>query len=485
MATQHAPTPLAAAPAPAPAPAPAAADPDPAPVPAAAPVPAPTVAAVPAPVPAQVVVNAPTDTTHAPAADFHALNQVEMREATASRHASRIPPPRRSGRIAAQNASPATPAASTTSPLPASRRPSGIPAPTPRRSERIAAQQASRAAPSAFSTLSAFFTRFERHGNLSDRTINDLHPLAFASSASKGDPDVMHLQDARKQPDWPQFKEAMSKEVEDFNQREHWRLVKRSSIDESKPYDIVNAVWSFKRKRSPTGELLKHKARLCAHGGQQTHGVTYWDTYSPVVNWFTLRSLLILSLVNGWHSRSIDFVLAFPQADIKTDVYMRLPYGFHVSTPGEWLLKLEKNVYGLKDAGRTWHEHLKEGLRARGFVPGLVDPCVFYKKDLILMIYVDDVICFSPKSELIDEFVASMKEEEPQKYVLEDLGDVTSYLGLKVKRDKAGTINLTQPHLIDNIITSAGFERQAINPVATPACEVLKKFPDSKSDTVK
>ena len=112
----------------------------------------------------------------------------------------------------------------------------------------------------------------------------------------------MHLNDARKQEDWSQFKDAMAKEVEDFNKRKHWRLVKKSSIDKSKPYDIVNAVWSFRRKRSPTGELLKHKARLCAHGGQQTQGVTYWDTYSPVVNWFTLRSLLTLSIVNGWHS---------------------------------------------------------------------------------------------------------------------------------------------------------------------------------------
>ncbi len=142
-------------------------------------------------------------------------------------------------------------------------------------------------------------------------------------------------------------------------------------------------------------------------------------------------------------------------------------------------------MYGLKDAGKTWHEFLKEGLIARGFKQGEVDPCVFYKEDLILMIYVDDVICFSPKAELIDEFVASMQRPEPQQYVLEDLGDVTSYLGLNVTHDKAGTITLTQPHLIDKIIKSAGFERRAINPVATPACEVLKKYPKSKSVSAK
>ncbi len=38
----------------------------------------------------------------------------------------------------------------------------------------------------------------------------------------------------------------------------------------------------------PAGEVIKHKAHLCAHGGQQIKGVTYTDTYSLVVNWFTL-----------------------------------------------------------------------------------------------------------------------------------------------------------------------------------------------------
>ncbi len=52
----------------------------------------------------------------------------------------------------------------------------------------------------------------------------------------------MHLNDARKQEDWSQFKDAMAKEVEDFNKRERCRLVKKSSIDKLKPYDIVNAV---------------------------------------------------------------------------------------------------------------------------------------------------------------------------------------------------------------------------------------------------
>ena len=93
----------------------------------------------------------------------------------------------------------------------------------------------------------------------------------------------------------------------------------------------------------------------------------------------------------------------------------------------------------------------------------------------------DDVIAFSPNPKKITEFVTSMQKEEPQSYVLEDLGDVTSYLGIQVHKSKAGMINLTQPHLISKILASAGFEQREINPALMPAAEVLKKYPDSKS----
>eukprot|EP00957_Ditylum_brightwellii_P149501 11385196-Ditylum_brightwellii.AAC.1 len=49
----------------------------------------------------------------------------------------------------------------------------------------------------------------------------------------------------------------------------------------------ILSIWGFKRKRFPSGELMKHKARLCAHGGMQQRGINFWETYSPVVNWIT------------------------------------------------------------------------------------------------------------------------------------------------------------------------------------------------------
>ena len=116
----------------------------------------------------------------------------------------------------------------------------------------------------------------------------------------------------------------------------------------------IQAIWSFKRKRYPDGTLNKHKARLCAHGGMQQWGVSYWETYSPVVNMLTVCLLLALCNIHGLESKSIDFVLAFPQADLDVDIWMELPTGIVVSGGDNesraYVMKLKKSLYGLKQA---------------------------------------------------------------------------------------------------------------------------------------
>ena len=77
-----------------------------------------------------------------------------------------------------------------------------------------------------------------------------------------------------------------------------------------KPPDVkaILAIWDFKQKRFPYGRINKHKARICAHGGMQKYGVNYWETYSPTVNWISVRFLMILSQVFELDTQAIDFV---------------------------------------------------------------------------------------------------------------------------------------------------------------------------------
>jgi hypothetical protein len=136
----------------------------------------------------------------------------------------------------------------------------------------------------------------------------------------------LHYNHAMQAEDSTEFKSAMVKEANDHTTRGPWVFWEKRNVPQG--HDILSAVWAFKRKQGiDTRAIYKHKARLNIRGGQQTHGMNYWETYSPVVNWFSIRLCLTFSLIFNWSTRQIDFVLAFPQADVECDLFMELPRG--------------------------------------------------------------------------------------------------------------------------------------------------------------
>ena len=102
-------------------------------------------------------------------------------------------------------------------------------------------------------------------------------------------------------------------------------------------------------------------------------------------------------MLNDLEARSIDFTLAFPQADLDVDVYMELPVGFdNDGYKGKHVLKLNKSLYGLKQAAYNWCQLLKSGLESRGYEhQSSTDNCVFLSKDSIVLVYVDNCNIFS------------------------------------------------------------------------------------------
>ena len=301
-----------------------------------------------------------------------------------------------------------------------------------------------------------------------DRTINKIHHAALATA---DDNDTYTLKDMLKQEDKAEFIQAMVKEVADHEKRDHWTVMPRSEMP--KGTKTILSVWSFKRKRYPDGRILKHKARLCAHGGMQTWGVNYWETYAPVVNWLSVRTLMTLSVLHDLETRSIDFVLAFPQADLDVDIYMELPYGFDFDGRRNYILKLNKNLYGLCDASRTFWKMLKQGLELRGYEKqSTTDACVFLGKDSIVLIYVDDCIVIQKKgSSAADDLIRHLQEGK-EAFAFTDDGSLDKYLGVDVKKLGNGSIELTQTHLIQRFLDVVGIDDK-VNPRPTPAIKPL------------
>lgn len=301
-----------------------------------------------------------------------------------------------------------------------------------------------------------------------DGTINDICPIDQVLSGIV-DNEVYTFRDAMRQSDRKEFIEAMTKEVNDHHDRGHWKIVKRAEMNFPK---TIQAVWSFKRKRHPDGSLNKHKARLCAHGGMQQWGVNYWETFSPVVNWMSVRLVLTMSLMFDLETRSIDFVLAFPQADLDVPVFMELPMGMEIpgAKKGEYILELKKSLYGLKQAGLNWYEKLKKGLEDRGFKASDIDPCIFIRHDMIIISYVDDCCLISFSKETIDEFLKDLGDG-PENFVFTDDGDIKNYLGVEFSRN-GNQLEMKQQYLIQRIIGCMNFDETSSkakdNPIIKP-----------------
>lgn len=307
-----------------------------------------------------------------------------------------------------------------------------------------------------------------------------------AYPASIADNDTMYLKQAMQQPDRDKFLEAMIKEIEDHTKRGHWRITSKEEMrQKGYSHRPIMAVWSFKRKRDPFGRITKYKARLCCHGGQTIKGVHYEETFSPVVAWSTVRMMLTLAIINGWHARQIDFVLAFPQAKVRTDIYMNVPDKFEVRNgklelnesalppqKQDNVVKLIQNVYGLADASYTWHEHAKKGLRQCGFVQSKVDPCLFYKGEVLFILYVDDAVCLSKNKEEGDKLI---KELQQLGYVLTDEGSLSAYLGIQIER-KGNAVMMTQPAFVKRCVDSVQLKDNRMHD--TPAEVILRRDND-------
>ena len=270
--------------------------------------------------------------------------------------------------------------------------------------------------------------------------IAHLHPLACLQMVSadiqqpEGYPDAMPLEIALAQPDHDKFIGAMEKELKQHSKLKHWRIVHKSQVPRNaKPIPMV---WTLCHKRDLTGEIVKWKARLCAGCHRQVYGDTYRSMFAPVVSWTTVRCIFVLALLLGWHMRSIDFIMAYTQAKVKTDIFMTVPNGSTIQNvdPSKHLLKLRQKLYGLKDGQVTWHEHIKKGLKERGFMPSKVDPCLFIKGSVLLVLCTDDAAFFSPSAQAVDNEIASLKKA----FDLTDEGKLQDYLGTRFIRHTDG-----------------------------------------------
>lgn len=324
-----------------------------------------------------------------------------------------------------------------------------------------------------------YFVAFEALAVPRDEQFQQNDPLSIFT-ASHSDPDTMWYHEAMQQDDRKQFIQAAQKEVEDQTNNGNWIIVHRSKVPEGAT--VLPAVWAMKRKRRiKTREVYKWKARLNLDGSKQTKGKDYWDSYAPVAAWSTIRLILTLAILNRWYTKQIDFVLAFPQAPVEIDdLYMKIPRGFEIkgTEKDEYLLHIRKNIYGAVQAGRVWNKHLVDRLTSIGFVTSKIDDSVFYKGNAVYILYTDDSILAGPDEQELADII---KEMQSTGLELTEEGDISDFLGVNIERQDDGTIHLTQPHLINQILQDLRLDGDNVTTKQTPCAssKLLKRHSTS------
>ncbi|KAG8497024.1 hypothetical protein CXB51_008238 [Gossypium anomalum] len=197
--------------------------------------------------------------------------------------------------------------------------------------------------------------------------------------------------------------------------------------------------WQFKVKQKADGTMDRYKARLVAKVFSQHVGLDFQETFSLIVRAVTIRT----------------------------------PPRFELLSPsGQKLVcKLNKPLYGLRQAPRAWFHTLKQFLTDKlGFHASKVDPSLFVRTSsnfyLLLMAYVDDIVITGSSNDDIDTVVVQLHN----KFALKDMGSLNFFLGIEVRRIAQGLF-LYQKKYVMKILKKIGMLGAAVIPtpmVSTP-----------------
>ncbi|CAI7851160.1 unnamed protein product [Closterium sp. NIES-54] len=255
-------------------------------------------------------------------------------------------------------------------------------------------------------------------------------------------------------------------------------------VDEVPPpgANIVSGMWIFRVKRPP-GSPPAFKARYVARGFRQRQGVDFSQTFSPTPKMTTLRVLLHVAAHRDYELHSLDFSTAFLQGSLHEEIWLHCPPSFTGSFPAGTQWSLRRPVYGLRQAPREWHDTFRTTLASLGFAPSTADPSLFLRTDTTLppfyvLVYVDDLIFATADTEAL----AHVKSELQKRHTCTDLGELTSYLGLRITWDRAQrTITLTQSHMVQHVLQRFGFTYSLPQSTPLPTSHSLSAPPSDES----
>ncbi|KAK8635004.1 hypothetical protein V6N13_022882 [Hibiscus sabdariffa] len=232
-------------------------------------------------------------------------------------------------------------------------------------------------------------------------------------------------QEAVASPDSEKWLEAMRSEMDSMSDNQVWTLVEPP--EGIKP---IGCKWVFKKKIDMDGNVQTYKGRLVAKAA--FHDYEIWQ---------------------------MDVKTAFLNGKLEEDVYMTQPEGFVAPEDARKVCKLQRSIYGLKQASRSWNLRFNEAIQEFGFIRNEDEPCVYKKFSgsivSFLVLYVDDILIIGndiPTLQSIKTWLSSC-------FSMKDLGEAAYILGVKIYRDRSRRLlGLSQSTYIDKVLKRFSME---------------------------
>ncbi|CAL8999519.1 unnamed protein product [Prunus brigantina] len=248
--------------------------------------------------------------------------------------------------------------------------------------------------------------------------------------------------------------EAMESELQSMSKNGVWKLV--ALPQGCKP---IGCKWVYKTKRDSKGQIDRYKARLVAKGFTQQEGVDYNETFSPVSTKDSLRVIMALVAHFDLHLHQMDVKTAFLNGNLIEEIYMKQPDGFIQKGEEELVCRLQKSIYGLKQASRQWYLKFDEVVKSQGFIDNPLDECIYLKFHgrhyIFMLLYVDDILLASSNLSLLHD----TKRMLSNYFEMSDLGEANYVLGIEISRDRErGLLGLSQKGYIERILKRFNME---------------------------
>jgi hypothetical protein len=198
--------------------------------------------------------------------------------------------------------------------------------------------------------------------------------------------------------------------------------------------NVVIGKWIFKHKLKADGSLDRYKAHSILQGFTPRPDVDYDEIFSPVVKPATIRTVLTLAVSRGWPVYQLDVKNAFLHGTLSEMVYCSQPAGFVDPAHPQLVCRLNKSLYGLKQASRAWYHCFTSYLVSLGFVEAKSDTSLFiYRRGAdtaYLLLYVDDIILTALSPELLQHTTTALQ----QQFTIKDLGPLHHFLGISIEQ---------------------------------------------------